>query len=118
MVGHALLLAIVTGLGGYLVLSQAPSRVRDWLLEHKLFTRVVAAVGTYSLLGGSLVALFAAGFLDLGIGIIMMILADPEAAAALKSLMAYLNYLKNQLVTFISQAVKGLANLQTSTQEE
>ena len=108
MIIDSLILAAITGAGFYLIFNQLPLKARLWLLNHRLVTRIGCAIGVYGLLGGTLTALFAAGFLDLFVGILLNILGDKEAAAALNKLGAYLNELRAKLVKGITNVVGNL----------
>ena len=108
MISEAMILAGVTGAAGYLIYAHLPINMRTWLLNHPLVARVICALGTYTLFGASLHALFAAAFLDLGIGTLMAIQKDPAAKAALERLIAYLGDLRKKLVKAIGDMAKSL----------
>lgn len=115
MIVDAFILASVTGAGFYLIWTQLPIRIKAWLMNHKLFTRICCAIGTYTLLGGTLTALFAAGFLDLMVGTILNILNDPEANKNLQRVGAYLKDLKNKVTQWITEACKAIPTPQATT---
>lgn len=108
MIVDALVLSTATGAGAWLIFNQLPLSVRNWLMNHRLFTRVICALGTYTLLGGTLTALFAAAFLDIMVGTLLNILADQNAAESLRRLGQYLSGLRQKVVDFLAGACKSL----------
>lgn len=108
MIVDALVLSGVTFAGAALIYEQLPLKAKLFLMEHKLLTRVICAVGTYTLLGGSVTALFAAGFLDLMVGVTLAILNDPQAANNLARVGAYLKDLKQKVTTWLTEACASL----------
>ena len=108
MITEALVLAGVTGAAGYLIYSRLPINMRVWLLNHPLAARIICAIGTYTLFGATFHALFAAAFLDLGIGTLLVIQKDPAARDALERMIAYLSDLRAKLVKSIGDMAKSL----------
>lgn len=108
MIVDAFILAVITGAGGGLIWTQLPLKMKIWLMEHKLFTRIICALGTYTLLGGTLTALFAAGFLDLMVGTVLTILNDPKASANLQRVTNYLREMKQKVTDWITEACAAI----------
>ena len=84
MILDGLALATLTGTGFYLVFRRLPKGVKKFLQKHYLLTDIVACLLTYIVLGGTLVALFAAAFLGIIISILLTILHNKNAVAYLE----------------------------------
>jgi len=112
MILEGLSLAIITSGGLYLVYQALPISVRLWMLRHQLITRAGCVVFTYALFGGTLIALFAAGFQDLILGTVLALQSNPHTAAIMAALRDKLVHLRKQLVSLIS---RGLNQLPLST---
>ena len=108
MIVESVVLSVATGLGFYLVYEALPLSVKMWLINHRLATRVICAAGVYTLLGGTIIALFSAAFLDLMIGTLLNILGDPEASESFHKLGAYLSGLRQKFISGMTSACNRL----------
>ena len=108
MLLDSLVLSTITALGGYLIWIHLPMKVKMWFLAHPLLTRVGCAVSVYTLLGASVTALFAAGWLDLMIGLMLALASNKEASEAMSKLGAYISSLRKKLMDSIIGAVSNL----------
>jgi hypothetical protein len=111
LIVDALVLATATGTGAWLIYNQLPLSMKNWLMNHRLFTRIICALGTYTLLGGTLTALFSAAFLDIMVGTLLNIMADQNAAESLRRLGQYLSSLRQKIVDFLAGACKSLPKI-------
>jgi hypothetical protein len=70
---EATVLGAASTAGFGLTWTRIPEQIRQWCVEHPLLTDVVATFLTYELLGGTLTALVAAGFVSVFISAILYI---------------------------------------------
>lgn len=98
MIIEALVLATITGVGGYYLYRKLPKVIQRFLLRHPLLTDLTAAIITYSLLGQTILALLAAGFIGLVVSILLALLSNPKSAAAIEKIAEKLSALWTQFV--------------------
>ena len=67
VIGTGLVLGAMSALGFTLTYMRLPNKAKDCIKRHPLLTDVVATGATYKLLGGTLTALVASGFMSTGI---------------------------------------------------
>ena len=73
MIIAAAVLGGVSALGFGLTYWRLPHAARDFITRHPLATDAVATAATYKILGGTLTALTAAGFMSVGISSLLFI---------------------------------------------
>lgn len=71
MLVEATVLGAASTAGFGLTWTRIPGQIRQWCVDHPLLTDIVATFLTYELLGGTLVALLAAGFVSVFVSIIL-----------------------------------------------
>ncbi len=71
MLVEATVLGVASTAGFGLTWTRIPVRVKQFCLEHPLLTDVIATWLTYELLGGTLTALVAAGFVSVFVSVIL-----------------------------------------------
>ena len=108
MVLNSLLLAAITGTGLFLIFNKLPLKMRLWLHNHMLVTRFGCAVLTYTVLGGSVTALFAAAWLDLFVSVVMHLYSKPETHTAMTRLGAYIKVMYNKIAKVVGSAINSL----------
>jgi hypothetical protein len=108
MILDSLLLAAITGTGMYFIFRALPLKVRLFLHNHMLATRLACAILTYTLLGGSLTALFAAAWLDLFVSILMELYRNPESAEAMGRLSAMVSEFRSKVTGWICNSVRSI----------
>lgn len=108
MILNSLLLAAITGTGFFLIFNRLPLKIRLWLHNHMLATRVGCAVLAYTLLGGTLTALFSAAWLDLFVSVIMHLQSKPETHTAISRLGAYIKTMYNKIAKVVGDAINSL----------
>ena len=74
MILEAAILGSGSAAGFGLTYSRLPEAFRDFCLKHPLLTDVVATFLTYELLGGTLTALMAAGFVSVLVSVLLYVL--------------------------------------------
>jgi hypothetical protein len=67
----ATVLGAASSVGFGLTWTRIPGPVKQWCLDHPLLTDIVATFLTYELLGGTLTALIAAGFVSVFISVLL-----------------------------------------------
>jgi hypothetical protein len=72
------MLAVMTTVGFYLIYSKLPRRVRKFLEKHSLMSDLIACILTYTLLGGTLTALFASALVGIMTSLLLLIAQHPE----------------------------------------
>ena len=65
MISQAIALSLITFGGFFLVFKKLPEKVQTFIKEKSLLTDIVCLAGTYTLLGGTLTALFASALVGL-----------------------------------------------------
>lgn len=65
LVANAILLAVLTTAGFVITAAKLPRAIMRWLVEHDLIADVVAAIGTYLLLGQTVTSLLAAAIVGI-----------------------------------------------------
>jgi len=103
MITTGLALATITGAGFYWIWRKLPERVRKFMLRHPLLTDVTACVLTYTLFGGTLVALFAAAWMGLMTSMMLAVINNPQGAALLERMAARLAQLKKKMSEVLQQ---------------
>ena len=78
MLGSAVALAILTTVGCFIIYYKLPRRIRKLIEKHSLLSDLLALVGIYLLLGGTLTALIAASIAGLIISIMLHIANNSE----------------------------------------
>lgn len=78
MLSVGLSLAVLTGVGCWLIWKKLPQRAQAWLIQHSLFTDFALFTVAYFILGGTLTALFAAAFLGIMVSIALEVSKNPE----------------------------------------
>src|SRR5687768_16765374 len=78
LIENALVLAVVTFIGGWMVWGKLPRRVRKWLERQSLTTDVVLLFLDYLVLGGTATALLASAFVGLMVSVALYIANHPE----------------------------------------
>jgi hypothetical protein len=106
LIVDSMVLAAITATGFWLIFKKLPLKVRLWLNNHLLVTRMGCAVLTYTLLGGTLHALFAAAWLDLFATVMMHLYSKPETQATMSRLGAYIKAMYDK----VAKAVGGIIN--------
>ena len=71
MLVEATVLGVASTAGFGLTWTRIPVQVKQFCLEHPLLTDVIATWLTYELLGGTLTALVAAGFVSVFVSVIL-----------------------------------------------
>lgn len=71
MLIEATVLGAASSAGFGLTWTRVPAQVKEFCLEHPLLTDIIATWLTYELLGGTLTALVAAGFVSVFVSIIL-----------------------------------------------
>lgn len=71
MLVEATVLGVASTAGFGLTWTRIPAQVKRFCLEHPLLTDVIATWLTYELLGGTLTALVAAGFVSVFVSVIL-----------------------------------------------
>lgn len=100
----------------YLVWNALPISVRVFLRKHTLFTRAACLIGTYTIFGGTLTALFAAAWLDLIIGTLLHLSNNPKTAAIMERMASKITELREKLVLAIERGIQKFDNNQTRPQ--
>lgn len=100
MILNALILAIATTVGWYMLYSHLPRRVRRFLEAHGIIIDIIALIATYLLLGGTATALMAAAFCDIIISLLLWVARNPDDFIYLYDLK---DWLKEQLNTVKEQ---------------
>jgi len=67
----ATVLGAASSAGFGLTWMRIPGQVKQWCLDHPLLTDIVATFLTYELLGGTLTALIAAGFVSVFVSVLL-----------------------------------------------
>jgi hypothetical protein len=68
---EATVLGAASTAGFGLTWTRIPEQIRQWCVDHPLLTDVVATYLTYELLGGTLTALIAAGFVSVFVSVVL-----------------------------------------------
>ena len=84
MVTTGFTLAVLSACGFWLVYDKLPRRVKKFMQKHVLLTDAIACFLTYSLFGGTLVALFAAAWLGIIVSIMLALTKNPSTNALLE----------------------------------
>ena len=75
---NAILLAMLTFVGGYMLWDKLPHGVRKWLQRQGLLTDVLLTYAGYLLLGGTATALMAAAIFDVMVATCIYVVAHPD----------------------------------------
>jgi len=86
MIITGLSLALLTGAGFYLLFCKLPKRFQRFFLRNPLITDIIACISIYTLLGGTIVALFAAAWLGLIVSIMLALLNNKVTAEVLNQI--------------------------------
>lgn len=78
MISNAFALAAVSTVGFIIIYKKLPRKVRRYFEKFSLLTDLMAAVAVYALLGGTLTALMAGGFVCLFVSILLHIANNEE----------------------------------------
>lgn len=73
-----------------------------------LLTRMGCAILTYTLFGGTLMALFAAAWLDLFVSVVMHLASKPETHTAMTRLGSYIKTIYDKIANTIGKAINSL----------
>lgn len=71
MLVEATVLGAASTAGFGLTWTRIPEQIKQFCIEHPLLTDIVATALTYELLGGTLVALLAAGFVSVFLSVVL-----------------------------------------------
>lgn len=63
MIGTATSLALITTAGAYFIYDKFPRRIKKLVVKYSLLSDILAFIGVYMILGGTLTALFAASIM-------------------------------------------------------
>lgn len=85
MIVEAAILGSASAAGFGLTYTRVPEQVKEFCLRHPLLTDVVATYLTYELLGGTLTALLAAGFVSVFVSILLYLLNYRDRRRAAKA---------------------------------
>ena len=107
MITTGISLAVLTCTGFWLIYTKLPDRLKSWMVKHALLTDVIACVFTYTLFGGTIIALFAAAFVGIIISILLALLNDEASAETLKVYADKISVIKGKLVDFVGKQVKA-----------
>ena len=103
MISTGLSLAVLTATGFYMIYRKLPGSVRRFLHRHPLLTDSIACLLTYSLFGGTLVALFAAAWVGVIVSIMLAITSNPEMNAMLEKFVQRIITLKTKFVEWMAE---------------
>ena len=101
MLINSILLAVTTAIGFFIIFTKFPKWLKKFILKHSLLTDFIACMLTYVLLGGTLIALFAAAWMGILVSIILAIANNPVTYEALNNLILKINVLKNQAMSIL-----------------
>jgi hypothetical protein len=104
----SMILAAITGTGMWLIFKKLPLKMRLWLNNHMLVTRFGCAILTYTILGGTLHALFAAAWIDLFVSVVMHLYSKPDTHTAMTRLGAYIKTMYDKVAKVIGGAINSL----------
>ena len=107
MISTGLSLAVLTSTGFYMIYRKLPARVKSFLHKHVLLTDSIACLLTYSLFGGTLIALFASAFVGVIISCMLAIVSNPEMNALLESFAQRVISLKNKFVEWAAEKAEN-----------
>lgn len=102
MLTTGLSLAILTGAGFYAVYRKMPRSVRKFLNKHPLLTDAIAVFLTYTLFGGTLVALFAAAWLGLIVSVMLALTSNPRTEALMELYAQKIVGLKDKFIEWVA----------------
>lgn len=102
------LLASITSVAFYMIYAKLPTWAKNFVQKHILVTRVAAALFTYMMFGETLVALFAAAFMDIILSIMLNLANNPETMGLMKRVCARLVQMKKKLFDLVSAGVMKL----------
>lgn len=76
LVANAVILAVTTTAGLIFILKKLPTKIKTTLIKLGFFSDVMAAVGTYYILGQSVTSLLAAGFVGIMVSMLIWYCTD------------------------------------------
>ena len=98
-------LAVMSGIGFYLIYRKLPNRIKRTIKKHGLLTDITVCILTYLLFGKTLTALFAAAILGIFISILLVIISNEETNEILELIIKQTKIYFNKIVNYLIDAL-------------